>query len=304
MITKANESQTDEIRELWRICFPKEDPKYTDYYFKNLYHAENCLVYMLEGKVVSCLVRNTHAVMFNGRALQASMLVGAATLPQYRQSGYMRALLNIMIDACEHTELLTLIQAEAPSMYTNFGFRMLYHRTEYTVTRSDCKRTTNFGCSFNPTAIDMLKVYSAFISRFNGYYARDLEYFVKYINEIRTQGGKIVAYFNGKDQIQGYASMIPSGNELVVEELVYLDSMALSKLVNAALQDKKVVKLYVSAAEDLSLVFPNAPKRDYGSTMARLNDPELFSKLFAKKVYTVEDIEKISQRPLNLNEFA
>ena len=137
----------------------------------------------------------------------------------------MRALLNIVVDACEHSELITLIQSEEPSLYTNFGFRMIYKRVQYTLTRADCKRTTNFGCGYNPTAIDLLKVYSAFISRFNGYYARDLEYFVKYINEIRAQGGKIVAYFNGKDQIQGYASMIPMGDELVVEELIYLDSM-------------------------------------------------------------------------------
>lgn len=304
MITKANESQTEEIREIWRICFPQEDPRYAEYYFKNLYHPENCYVYMLEGKIVSCLIRNTHAMMFNGRALQASMIVGAATLPQYRQRGYMHALLNIVIDACEHSELLTLIQSEDAAMYKNFRFRMIYKRAQYTVTRSDCKRTTNFGCGYNPTAIDLLKVYSAFISRFNGYYARDLEYFVKYINEIRAEGGKIVAYFNGKDQIQGYASMIPMGDELVVEELIYLDSMALTKLVNAALQEKKIVKLLVSEAENLSVIFPKADVKVYGSTMMRLNDAELFTKLFGKKVLSVEDVAKISQRPLNLNEFA
>lgn len=304
MITKANEKQTEEIREIWRICFPQEDPRYVEYYFKNLYQPENCFIYLLEDKVVSCVIRNIHAVMFNGRALQASMIVGAATLPEYRQRGYMRALLNIVVDACEHTELITLIQSEEPSLYKNFGFRILYKRVQYTFTRDDCKRTTNFGCGYNPTAIDLLKVYSAFISRFNGYYARDLEYFVKYLNEIRGQGGKIVAYFNGKDQIQGYASMIPVGKELIVKELIYLDSMALTKLINAALQEKKIVKVSVSEAEDLSRIFPRTPKRIYGSTMMRLNDAELFTKLFGKKITTVEDIVKISQRPLNLNENA
>jgi hypothetical protein len=116
-----------------------------------------------------------------------------------------------------------------------------------------------------------LKVYSAFISRFNGYYARDLEYFVRYINEIRGQGGKVVAYFNGKDQIQGYAAMIPSGNEMVIQEMIYLDSLSMTKLINAALQEKRTIRVYVSEAEDLSLIFPKAPKKTFGSTMARLN---------------------------------
>ena len=304
MITKANEQQTEEIKEIWRICFPKEDPRYAEYFFKSLYQPENCYVYMLEDKVVSCLIRNPHALMFNGRVLQASMIVGAATLPQYRQKGYMHALLDLAVDACAHTELLTLIQSEDPDMYRNFGFRMMYERAQYTLQRADCRRTTNFGCSYTPTAIDLLKVYSAFISRFNGFYARDLEYFVKYLNEIRAEGGKIVAYFNGKDQIQGYASLIPDGDECIIEECIYLDSMALTKLVNAALQEKRTVKLLVSEAENLGRIFPRADRRVYESTMARLNDAELFTKLFGRKVSGIEDVIRISQKPLNLNEFA
>lgn len=304
MITKANESQTAEIREIWRICFPQQDPLYTEYFFKNLYQPENCMVYMLEDKVVSCLIRNPHALMFNDRVLQASMIIGAATLPEYRRHGYMRALLNIVVDACEHSELLTMASSDHPEIFTNFGFRSVYKRTEYTIGRMDCKRTTNFGISFNPTAIDLLKVYSAFISRFNGYYARDLEYFAGYMNEIIAQGGKIIAYYNGKDQIQGYAAMIPAGEELVVKELIYLDAMALVKLVNAALQEKKVVKVSVSEAEDLSKVFPKAEKQSFGSILMRLNDAELFGRLYGKQIDSMEDVLKISWKPLNLNEIA
>lgn len=304
MITKANEQQTEEIREIWRICFPKEEPGYVEYFFKNIYQPENCFVYVLEDKIVSCLIRNTHAMMFNGKALQTSMIVGVATLPQYRKNGYMHQLLDLVLDACEHSELLTLIQTEKPSLYETFGFRMMYNRTEYILNRGDARRTTNFGCGFNPTAIDLLKVYCAFTSRFNGYYARDLDYYVKYISEIRSEGGKIVAYFNGKDQIQGYASLIPVGNEFVMEECIYLDAMALLKLVNVALQEKKTVRVLVSEAEDLQKIFPNVEKKVYGSTMVRLNDAKLFSKLFGKKVNSVEDVIKVSQKPLNLNEFA
>jgi hypothetical protein len=75
-------------------------------------------------------------------------------------------------------------------------------------------------------------------------------------------------------------------------------------LCNAALQEKKVIHLLVSQAEDLSKVFPNAKCKNFGSTMVRLNDAELFSKLFNRNVTTVEEAFAISQKPLNLNEFA
>lgn len=304
MITKANEEQTAEIRQLWKTCFPQEDPRYIEYYFKTLYKPENCFVKTEKGKVVSAVMRNPHAIMFNGRVLQASMLVGMATLPQYRKKGYMHEVMDVVLDACEHSELITLIQSEQPVLYEQFGFKTIYTRTDYTLERKDVKRITNFGCAYEPTPIDLLKVYSAFIRRFNGFYARDLEYFVKYKKEIIAEGGKIVAYYNGKDQIRGYAVMIPQGNELRVDEVVYLDAMSLVKLCNAALQEKKIIHLHVSAAEDLSKLFPGAKVRHYGSTMARLNDADLFSKLFNQRISTVEEAFGISQKPLNLNEFA
>ena len=304
MINIANEEQTTEIRQLWKTCFPQEDPRYIEFYFKQLYQPENCFVKTVKGKIVSAVLRNPHALMFNGRVLQASMLVGMATLPEYRKKGYMHELMDVVLDACEHSELITMVQTEQPALYEQFGFRTIYTRSDYTIERKDVKRITNFGCAYEPTPIDLLKVYSAFIRRFNGFYARDLEYFVKYKREIIAEGGKIVAYYNGKDQIRGYAVMIPQGDELRVEEVIYLDAMALIKLCNAALQEKKVIHLLVSQAEDLSKVFPNAKCKNFGSTMVRLNDAELFSKLFNHNVTTVEEAFSISQKPLNLNEFA
>ena len=287
MIVKANSEQTNEIRKLWLTCFPKEDPRYIDYYFKNIYTPENCYVNVVDNKVVSALMRNPHALMFNGRVLQASMII-----------------MNVVLDACEHSELITMIQAEDPAIYEQFGFRTVYRRQDYTIERKDVKRITNFGCAYEPTPIDLLKVYSAFIRRFNGFYPRDLEYFKRYKKEITAVGGKIVAYYDSKDQIRGYAVMIPQGNELRVEEIVYLDSMSLVKLCNAALQERRIVHLLVSEAENLSLVFPEARHKTYGSTMCRLNDANLFMRVYNRRVITVEDAFGISRRPLNLNEFA
>lgn len=304
MIVKANSEQTNEIRKLWLTCFPKEDPRYIDYYFKNIYTPENCYVNVVDNKIVSALMRNPHALMFNGRVLQASMIIGVATLPQYRKKGYMKELMNVVLDACEHSELITMIQAEDPAIYEQFGFRTVYRRQDYTIERKDVKRITNFGCAYEPTPIDLLKVYSAFIRRFNGFYPRDLEYFKRYKKEITAVGGKIVAYYDSKDQIRGYAVMIPQGNELRVEEIVYLDSMSLVKLCNAALQERRIVHLLVSEAENLSLVFPEARHKTYGSTMCRLNDANLFMRVYNRRVITVEDAFGISRRPLNLNEFA
>ena len=302
MITKATLEQAEEIKQLWKICFPKRDPRYVDYFFKNLYNPDNTYVNVQEGKIAACVMRFPHAMMFNNRVIQNSMLVGAGELPEYKDKGMLKDLMDVVLDACEHSELVTLIQTDNPEEFEQYNFRTIYKRNEYTLERKDVKRITNFGCAYEATPIDLLKVYSAFIKRFNGFYARDLQYFVEYKQMIIATGGKIVAYYDGKDQIRGYAIMIPRGTEIEVSEIVYLDSMSLMKLCNAALQERRVIHLHVSEAEDLTKLFPEGAKQTYPSTMVRLNDASLFMRLFNRHVTNVEDAFAISSKPLNLNE--
>ncbi|MBW9212455.1 MULTISPECIES: GNAT family N-acetyltransferase [Terrabacteria group] len=305
MIQRALSSQTEEIKQLWNLCFKQEDSRYTEYYFKYLFQAEHCYVVVEDGKVVSSLIRAPHNLVLHGQVLRTSMILGVCTHPSYRHRGYMKQLMDITLDACEHSELVTLIQAYNPRLYEPYGFETIYRRSAFKMQARDLPRTNVFGLNYNPKALDLLKVYSVFIRRFNGFYARDLAYFVKYRKEIIAQGGKIVAYYDGKDQIQGYASLLPDGKkQLRIEEVVYLDATCLVKLLNAAARENPNLVLEVSEAEDLSGAFPKAERVIYDSTMVRLNHPVLFSKLYGHKVETVAEAFALDNRPLNLNEFA
>ena len=112
MIKRAERENIDEIKRLWKVCFPDVDERYQDFFFKNVVRPEDCYIKVLEGKIVATLVRNKHALMFNSRVLQASMIMGVAVHPEYRHRGYMHEMMDIIVDACEHSELLTLIQTE------------------------------------------------------------------------------------------------------------------------------------------------------------------------------------------------
>jgi predicted acetyltransferase len=301
-IEKGNPALTAGIKELWNICFPQEDPRYAEFFFRSVYQPEYSLAAVDGSRVVASLIRVPHVMMFNGRPLSTSMILGVCTLPQYQHQGLMHALMKIALDETEHTELVTLLQAYDPAVYQPFGFETIYRRSELVVRSEDFKRITNFGCAYEPSPVDMLKVYSAFIRRFNGFYARDLKYFEDYKKEITAEGGKIIAYYDGKNIIRGYEAILPDGLELNVEEIVYLDGMSLFKLVNAALQERPVIHLHVSASEALEQVLPVSASKTYGSTMARLNDAQMFSRMFQKKVGDVKSAFALSRKPLNLNE--
>ncbi len=302
MIVKATQSDMPELKELWKICFPKEDNSYIDYYFRNVWKPENCYVTKEDGKIISTISRNKHDIMFQGRIIRTSMITGVATLPEYRNRGYMKELMTIVLDACEHTELMTFIRTETPELYAPFGFEQGFPRTQWSLQRHDLKRVSTFGCAYEIQALDMLKVYSAYIRRFSGFYTRDLKYFIDYKKEIAQTGGKLIGYFNGQDRIDGYAAVTMQGSDLYIDELVYLDSTALTKLLNACFQERPRVHFNVSKAENLTQLFPNAKHKDFSTTMVKINNYELFNKLFSTDVTNVQDALAVSRKPLNQNE--
>ena len=107
-----------------------------------------------------------------------------------------------------------------------------------------------------------------------------------------------------RDRIQGYATLLLDKQTIKIEECIYLNSVALYKLLNVALQQRHTAYLHVSANEDLSILLKGAKASRYGFTMARINDYELFNRLYGSKVNNVIDAFKLGNKPLYMNEFA
>ncbi|MBR4454827.1 MAG: GNAT family N-acetyltransferase [Solobacterium sp.] len=303
MIRQADETMRSGIRDNWKKCFTLDDPRYTDYFFRYVFRPEYFYVdYENNRDVAASICRVPHAVMFNGRVLQMSMLSHACTMPDYRNEGRMKKIIETAVDACSHNELITLVGAVYGETYRPYGFEPIYYRTVYTLNRNEGARLSTYGVMYEPHPIDMLKVYSKFIRRFNGFYARNVDDFANLKREINARGGKVIACFNEKNQITGYATVLLEGKEAKIEECIYMDSVTIGKLVSAAMQERAVINLHVSKAENLSRLFPDAPYRDYPAVLARLNEPRLFSKLFNREVRTIQEAFQLSSRPLYLNE--
>jgi len=301
MIEIATEEMTAGIRESWKKCFTLDDPRYFEHFFRYIYKPEYFFV-DLEGRdVAATICRIPHSVMFNGRVIQMSMISHACTMPNYRNEGRMKKMIDAAVDYCVHNELITLVSATYGESYRPYGFEPIYYRASYKLNREDV-RTTTYGCAYDPQPLDMLKAYSAYIKHFNGYYARDLEYFVNLKREITARGGKIVAYYDEKHIIRGYATILLEGKEAKVEELVYLDSQTIMRLLGAASQERAVINVHVTAAENLAKIFPKAEKKEFPVVMAKLNDPKLFSRLFGTEARTIQEAYGISRRPLYINE--
>ena len=150
-------------------------------------------------------------------------------------------------------------------------------------------------------AKDMLKLYGQFVSRFNGYVVRDLNYFETLMKEIEAEKVRIIACYRDRE-IEGYALLYLENKKLVIRECLYLNSRALLHLVNYALNILPEVTLQVSASENLVKLFPNSQYEEVDYTMVRLNDIELFNRLYNSNVSKVEEAMMMNDEPLYMHE--
>lgn len=300
MITKASGLDKQEVYRMWKTIFADDDGGYTDFYFKSIYRNEDTFVKKVQDEVVGCCSKHTHTLMLHGRLLRCSMILGMAVKPQWRKHGIMHELMATLLDEIDHQELVSMIQAYQPSLYEPFGFETVYQRRTWTIRRQELKRIKpEITTTLFPK--DCLKLYGQFVSRFNGYIVRDLDYFETMMKEIEAESGKMIAFYNGRE-MEGYATLYLENNQLVIKECLYLTSTALLHMVNYALSLKPQVLLETSAAENLTRVFPYSAYEDSGYTMVRLNNPELFNRLYNCQVKTAKEAMLMGGKPLYMHE--
>ena len=77
------------------------------------------------------------------------------------------------------------------------------------------------------------------------------------------------------------------GLVVTVDEIVYMDTIALVKLLNYALLERHYITLSVSDSEDLLKIFPNAKVSPTIFAGMRINDYDLFNRLYNCDVSSV-----------------
>lgn len=303
MIERCESKDTLAIREVFRLCNISDNNRYLDYYFRRVYDPNLCLKITDEKQeIVATLTRIKREMMLYGVVIQASLISNVCVLPNMQGRGYTKQMMDVCIDDIEHQELITLLEADDPKDYEEFGFKPIYYKRLYKLTRNDIKRTSSDGCMFNPSVNDMFKAYSTFVRKFNGFYIRNYEDFTKYVELIHSQGGKVCAYYDELGLIQGYAVMVMDGTKAIIKEIVYSNSLCIYKLLNMTLGQRDIILLNTSFNEDFSALLNGVKSYKYVYMLARLNDADLFNRLYGSNVSTIEEAMSLSNKPLFITE--
>ncbi|MDO4378944.1 MAG: hypothetical protein Q4C64_07450 [Erysipelotrichia bacterium] len=272
-----------------------------DDYFSDSFIAQNVIVNEINGHVVSSLQINYHQIIFNDLKIVGGVIFGQF----YERNKGIKTLENLRAEVLEqqtHKTLFTLIPTDNIQEYAKYGFEPIYSKRIYNISRKDVKNVSYQGVGKQFQIDDLVKVYKTFTEKFAGYFLRNKQYYLDLIDLLQSKRYNLAAYYNENDDCQGYMIYYIESNKVVIKELIYLNGLALTKLLSYALRIKPRLLVYVSQNEDLSKAYPKINYKLLVSMAVRINDFELFNRLFDCDVSTAQQAYQLEKKPLFLND--
>ena len=297
MIARADVKDKSLIYLYWKELFAHDDNGSIDFFFNHYWSENNCFVLKKNGELVSGLNVLKHDMMLNEQRLRVSFISGVFTRPQDQGKGYMTELMTEVLDVLSHQDLITMLLAYNPKVYEPFGFSTVMNKKVVHLTRSMIPKVSTMGVTYQVSSKELLAAYQKFTKYFTGFFVRDETYFDIMKKDLEAQNGKLVAYVEN-NQLMGYMMYTVSQLHVDIQEVVYFNSDTLYRLLNFAASLKERIDLSVSTAEDLSKLFPKALIEIKPWMMARLNDSNLFNKLFHVSVFNGQEAFMIAKKPL------
>ena len=210
-------------------------------------------------------------------------------------------LYRAVCDCLEHRELVSLAHFDPTYDLKSCGFIDLYPKDVYAFKKYDFE-AVDIGV-IRPLADPeaLLDMYAMMMREFDGYEIRDTKYYQRRIERNKARGANFFGVYK-KEKSVAYFSLTLNSETAIIDECVYTDINALKRMISYALKyaDKAVVK--VSRYERIDVVFLKAQKRRTLDILARLDDKEMFSRLYGSDIHNVLEAFTMSDKALWFND--
>ncbi|MDY0015916.1 MAG: GNAT family N-acetyltransferase [Bacteroidales bacterium] len=130
MIVYADDTLKEEVKKIWKICFPDDSDNFTDFYFDTKYKNENTLVYVIDGIAVACLQMLPYNFTYYHHIIPTAYISGAATLPAFRKKGIMADLLTFAFHEMQRKNIpISVLIPQEPwliAYYEQLGYAVTF----------------------------------------------------------------------------------------------------------------------------------------------------------------------------------
>lgn len=197
-------------RQLYEICFPEDTPKFVDYYYREKCRDNEIIVLEQDGSIYSMIHANPFEVSCCGCRTRVHYLVAVATDPSCRRKGYMRQLLQKLLqDQWNRKEAFSFLMPASPAYYEPFGFRYWNHQCVWELDRKDTEKL--YRCCEEKTGkrADGEESLLAEVSneilqkKFDLYILRDASYYERIKKEQKSEDGDVVCLYDRNGRLTG-----------------------------------------------------------------------------------------------------
>lgn len=265
-IRKASAQDITKIANLWTQRFQDETSVSTAYYFSHLYEQAECYLLLHEDELISMLQLRKMKLRIDDTIQQVSFIVGVATNKAYEGCGYMKILLQHVLDILSKKEPCTLLQAYDGNIYKPFGFEAFY---KLGITKLNKLYYIHpygelFECKHAKTLLDLYQTYT---SNKNGYRIRSIEYYEHYLFPYKKLWKQKIFVHKLHNKPVGYMIISYVEDSIQVVECVYTDYEQLEAMLS--LLCKEPLNIYIYCDIDTIL---NGRRKEITCMMVKIHN--------------------------------
>jgi predicted acetyltransferase len=278
MITFAQETQKQDIIHIWQTSFPEDSQEFIEMYFSRKYKKENTLVYILDNKIVSCLQILPYTIKFYNQTCKLSYISGAATLPNYKNNGFMGKLLSqSFTEMRNRDDIFTILIPQETwliKFYQKYGYTPCF---EYSLTPISLEENC-FSDVFSILELDKTHLdeahnyYYNHCKKQNLFVLKSFDDFSVIWNELTLFSGTILLCYDA-EKICGICFCSMSSEKVIIKDIFTDSEMARKQLLHFVMKNyKKNIYLYEPASNN---------KKNTTNGMARIINVEKALQIYA-----------------------
>lgn len=238
-IKKANDDNLEDIMNLWKQRFDEESDDTSDYFFTHLYQPSSCYILISDGELISMIHARNMNIMLNNVPERVSFLVGIATTNDYEGCGYMKRLLQHILQDLKKEERFVLLQAYNPAIYKPFGFEETYPLARTKLDKT-CYNLSNGVVSSQFLTSELLDIYQMYTQAKNGYRIRDESYY-KQTLPYKAIWDEQTLIHRTNNIADSYCIVHEDEHEIHIQECIYKNEEALHSLLSALCESDKTI---------------------------------------------------------------
>ena len=204
-----------ELKELYRLSF-SDSSEYIDYYFEKKVTKMECRFLKLNDKIISALYLKKQKLNYHNTIIDSYLIVALSTHPKYQQQGYMRILINHLINELYDSNIALVTLHPNPvsdKFYKKFNF---VPYTFFSITKATKSKDFTFKKATTNDIDILLELYNEFSKDYSFYPIRTKQYYLERLDELSVENDAIYIIFKNNKAV-GY--FLTSAN--IIEEYCF-----------------------------------------------------------------------------------